>query len=64
MLELFKGQIPLETLKYGMSYKEALQLRDARIKRLKKEREEMEKERQAEAARQKREQARQSILKK
>lgn len=64
MLELFKGQIPLDTLKYELSYKESLQLRDARVDRLKKEREEMEKERQAELSKQKREQARQSILKK
>lgn len=63
MLELFKNQIPFKTLKYELSYKEALLMRDTRIKRLEKEKEELEKERQAEAAKQKREQARNKILK-
>lgn len=62
MLELFKGQVTLEEIKYKMPYKEALLLREQRIKRLKEEREELEKERQQEADRQKREQARNKII--
>jgi hypothetical protein len=47
-----------------MSYKEALLLREVRVNRLQKEREEIEREREIEAAKLKREQTRQSILKK
>jgi len=64
MLELFKGQIPLDELKHNLSYKEALLLRDARVERLNKEREELERERKLEADKHKRDQARHSILKK
>jgi len=62
MLELFKGQMTLEEIQYGLSYKEALRFRDTRIKRLKKEKEEMELERQAEAERHAREAARNKII--
>lgn len=58
MLELYKGQISLNEIKYEMPYKEALLLREVRVERLKNEREQLEKERQAEAARQKAEQNR------
>jgi len=64
MLELFKGQLDTDYIKYGMSYKEALLLRDTRVKRLKKEKEEIEKEREVEAAKMKQEQARQMLLRK
>jgi len=64
MLELFKGQLDIEYIKYGMSYKETLLLRDTRIKRLKKEREEIEKEREAEAAKMKQQQFQKSFMKK
>lgn len=40
---LFKGEISYEKLFEEMSYKELLSIRDARIKRLVKEREEQEK---------------------
>ena len=42
MLELFKGQISLEDIKYNLCHKELLLLRDARIKRLQKEHEAMQ----------------------
>lgn len=45
-LELFKGQISYEDLKYKLSYKEAIALKDSRIKRLERERKELEKERE------------------
>jgi hypothetical protein len=64
MLELYKGQIAINDIKYNMSYKEALLLREVRVNRLQKEREEIEREREIEAAKLKREQTRQSILKK
>jgi len=38
-LDLFKNQIPLDDLKYKLSYKEAVTLRNIRVDRLKKERE-------------------------
>jgi hypothetical protein len=62
MLELFKGQLTLDEVKYSMPYKEALLLRDVRIERLKAEREELEKDRQAEANRQAREASRNKII--
>jgi hypothetical protein len=62
MLELFKGQLDFDDIKYNMPYKEALLLRDVRIERLKKEREELDKERQAEASRHSREAARNKII--
>jgi hypothetical protein len=62
MLELFKGQLDFDDIKYNMPYKEALLLRDVRVERLKKEREELEKERKAEATRQASESARSRIL--
>lgn len=62
MLELFKGQVSFEEIKHTMPYKEALMLRDVRVERLKKEREEIEKERQAEAAKQSRDAARNKII--
>lgn len=43
MLDLFKGQITIDMLRNELSYKEALMLRDTRIKRLNKEREEIAK---------------------
>jgi hypothetical protein len=61
MLELFKGQLDFDDIKYNMPYKEALLLRDVRVERLKKEREELERERQAEASKQSREAARSKI---
>lgn len=36
-LQLFKNQISLDDLKYKLSYKEAVRLRDIRLKRLSKE---------------------------
>jgi hypothetical protein len=62
MLELFKGQLSFDDIKYNMPYKEALLLRDVRVERLKKEREDLDRERQAEAARQQREAARNKII--
>ena len=64
MLELYKGQITPDYIKYDIPYKEALLMRDTRIARLKKEREQIEKEREAEAAKMKQQQFRQSFLKK
>jgi len=61
MLELFKGQLDLDKIKYEMPYKEALLLRDVRAERLKKEKEEIERERAEEERRQQREQARNRI---
>lgn len=62
MLELFKGQIDLDQIKYELPYKEALLLRDVRAERLKKEKEEIEKEREAQARKQERENTRNKIL--
>jgi hypothetical protein len=62
MLELFKGQLDFDHIKYKMPYKEALLLRDVRIERLKKEREDLEKERAAEAKRQQSEANRNKII--
>jgi len=64
MLELFKGQLDIDYIKYGMSYKEALLLRDTRVERLKKEREEIEKDREIESAKIKQQQFQKSFLKK
>jgi hypothetical protein len=61
MLELYNGQLDLDKIMYEMPYKEALLLRDVRIERKKREREELEKERQAEASRRAREEARSKI---
>jgi hypothetical protein len=61
MLELYNGQLDLDKIMYEMPYKEALLLRDVRIERKKREREELEKERQAEASRRAREEARNKI---
>ena len=61
MLELFKGQIQLDELKHGLPYKEALLLREARIERLKREKEDLDRERKEEADRQKAEAARNKI---
>lgn len=60
MLELYKGQISLDDLQYSRSYKEALLLRESRVQRYKKERDEAEREREREAAKQ----TRNTILKK
>jgi F0F1-type ATP synthase epsilon subunit len=62
MLELFKGQLTLDDVKHGLTYKEAITLRKVRIERLKKEKEELERERAAENEKAKREQARNKIL--
>lgn len=62
MLELYNGQLDLDKIMYEMPYKEALLLRDVRIERKKREREELEKERQAEASRRAREEARNKIF--
>jgi len=64
MLELYKGQLDMDDFKYKLSYREALIMRETRIERLKREREEIEEERKKEAERMKSEQARQSILRK
>ncbi len=61
MLELYKGQIDLDYLKHKIPYKEMLMLRDARIERLKREKEELDREREEEARRQRAEAARNSI---
>lgn len=61
MLELFKGQLSYEELK-ELSHKEAISLREARIRRLEIERDELERERERETAKQERENARRSIL--
>lgn len=61
MLELFKGQLELDKIMHEMPYKEALLLRDVRLERLKKEREDIEKEREAEVKKQQAEQARNKI---
>ena len=53
MLELYKGQIMLEKIMHELPYKEAIRLRDVRVKRLESERAKLEEEREAEAARQK-----------
>jgi hypothetical protein len=53
MLELFKGQLDLDKIKYDLPYKEALLLREVRMDRLKKEKEDLEKERKEDADRQK-----------
>lgn len=63
MLELYKGQIDIDVLK-NIPYREALLLKESRIKRLEKEKEEIEKERAQEAEKLRREQARNSILRK
>lgn len=55
MLELYKGQLSYADLFKNLSYREALYLRDARVDRLKKEREEMERERKELEAKQRRE---------
>jgi hypothetical protein len=62
MLELFKGQLTYDDIKYKMVYKEALALRQTRIDRLEKERKEIEKERAEENAKIQREQARNKII--
>ena len=62
MLELFKGQLSLDDLKYKLTYKESVSLRNVRVERLKKEKEELEKEREVENLRIQREQARNKIL--
>ena len=62
MLELYNGQLDLDKIMYEMPCKEALLLRDVRIERKKREREELEKERQAEAIRRAREEARNKIF--
>jgi hypothetical protein len=61
MLELFKGQLEFDKIKYDMSYKEALLLRDVRVERLKNEREEIERERQSEAKKQQNEASRNKL---
>lgn len=63
MLELYKGQLDLDKIKYEMPYKEALLMREVRVDRLKSEREELEKERELENSRQARENARSQIMK-
>jgi hypothetical protein len=64
MLELFKDSISEERLKYGLTYKEALKLREVKIERLKREREEIERERHEESQRMKSSQIRNSIMEK
>lgn len=43
MLELFKGQLSYNTIKYELTYKEACKLRSTRVARLVKESEEIKK---------------------
>lgn len=62
MLELFKGQLSFEEIKHTLTYKEAILLREVRVERLKKEREQIEAERAKEASRQQREAARNKIV--
>ena len=64
MLELFKGQLTINEIKHGMTYKEMLSLRKSRIERLEKERKELEKERKEEQEKAARQNARNKILKK
>lgn len=45
MMELFKGQVSMDYLFHTLTYKEALLLREARLERLKREKEELENER-------------------
>lgn len=54
MLELFGGQLTLKEILHDMTFKEAVQLRDVRIKRKIEERKEIEKEREKELAEQNR----------
>lgn len=63
MTELYKNDQSQYFLT-EIPYREALMMREARVSRLKKEREEAEKERQAEMERQKREATRNAILRK
>lgn len=60
MLELFKGQVSEEYLFHSLTYKEAILLREVRLERLKREKEELEKERKDAELKQRRE----SILRK
>jgi F0F1-type ATP synthase epsilon subunit len=62
MLELFKGQLTYEELTTKLTYKEALTLRDVRVERLQKEREELEKEREKENQKIQQQQARDKIV--
>lgn len=62
MMELYKGEDILDKVMHEMSYKEALLLRDIRIERLKKEREELEAQRKKDAAEQGRIDARNKIV--
>lgn len=62
MLEIFNGQLSINDLKHNLVYKEALMLRDIRLERRKKEREEIESERQREEERQRREASKRKII--
>lgn len=64
MLEIFKGQISPDHIMYKFTYKQALSMRETRLSRLKKERDEMEKERAAQESKLKTQQINKSILRK
>lgn len=61
MLELYKGQLDVDSIMHNKPYKEVLLLRDVRIERLKREKDELEKERAEEAKKQAAEAARNKI---
>lgn len=61
-LEIFKGQISYDALFKDMPYKDMIGLRDSRVKRLIKEREEQEAKMKQDEAEQKRAMARQQIM--
>lgn len=62
MLELFAGQLTREEILHSMTFKEAIKIRDIRIKRKIKERKEMEDDRANELDEQRRAQVRNQIL--
>lgn len=62
MLELFAGQLTREEILHSMTFKEAIKIRDIRIKRKLKERKELEEDRAKELEEHERIQARNQIL--
>lgn len=62
MMELYKGQLSLDEVRHELSYKELLLLKQVRIERLEREREEIEKQRAAEAKEQSSQAARNKII--
>ncbi len=62
MLELFAGQLTRDEILHSMTFKEAIKIRDIRIKRKIKERKELDDERERELEEQGRVHARNQIL--